>query len=45
MLHDGHELDGVVPQFMDARENIGRELCELTNASLCRGNADYMSSR
>lgn len=40
MFHDGHELDSVVPQLLDAGQDVGRKLCELSYTPLRRGNAD-----
>ena len=36
MLHNCHELDGVVAQLLDAREDIARELCVSSNAMFAR---------
>lgn len=41
VFHDGHQLNGVVSQLLDAGEDIGGELCELTNTTLGRRNSDY----
>lgn len=41
VFHDGHQLNGVVSQFLDAGEDISGELCELTNTTLGRSNSDY----
>lgn len=40
MLHDGHELDGVVTQAVDAREHVRGELFVSSHAGLGRGDAD-----
>lgn len=40
MLHNRHELDGVVAQPLDAREGITCELCVCPNAILARRDSD-----
>ena len=40
MLHDGHELNGIVAQSLDAREHVLGELLVRGNAQLGRRNAD-----
>lgn len=40
MLHYGHELDGVVSQGMDSREDVSGELLVSTDAPLRGGYAD-----
>lgn len=39
VLHDGHELDGIVAQLLDAGKDIGGELGEQANTALCRSNS------
>lgn len=40
VLLDGHELDGIVSELLDAREDIGGKLLKLTHAGLGRADAD-----